>query len=180
VYVIALLNEAIEQVRGLAGVAEIWLEMDAAVSLPPLQADSSLLRRVLVNLIGNAITYSPAGECVRLSACADPVMEETLLIGVHDHGPGIPVVDRERIFEKWGQLESRAANEKPSSGLGLTFCRLVIEAHGGQVWADESGEEDGAGSVFYIRLPLQSMALPNEPGTPPASGHPATRDESPD
>jgi signal transduction histidine kinase len=73
------------------------------------------------------------------------------VISVSDEGEGIPPEDRERIFEKFGQVESRSAGRKMSTGLGLTFCKLAVEAHGGRIWVDS---EIGKGSTFHFTIPL--------------------------
>lgn len=148
------IEESFDQVRAIATSNDVILESDIAPGLAPVEADGALLRRVLVNLLGNALKFSPRYESVRLSARYDG--DDALLLGVHDRGPGIPPEYRERIFDKWGQMEVRQEGEKYSSGLGLTFCRLAIEAHGGEIWVDSSENEQETGSVFYIRLPLSA------------------------
>lgn len=151
-----LLEEALDQVRGLAAAVDVRLHLDTAASLTPLRADGPLLRRVLVNLLGNAIKHSPARADVRLSAKMEDGAGNAIIFGVQDNGPGIRLADRGRIFDKWGQVEARAKGEKSSSGLGLTFCRLAVEAHRGHIWVvgdEEVGIERG--SVFYVRVPVR-------------------------
>jgi signal transduction histidine kinase len=110
-------------------------------------ADADLLRRVLENLVDNAIRYAPKGSQVTLTAELD---EREALLRVADQGQGVPPELRESIFERFVQLSSgdRVA-PRTGRGLGLTFCRLAIEAHGGRIYV-----EDGTpGAVFCIRLP---------------------------
>ncbi len=70
---------------------------------------------------------------------------------ITDQGPGIPADYRERIFDKYGQVESRQTGRKYSTGLGLTFCKMAVEAHGGSIGVES---EEGKGSTFWITLPL--------------------------
>jgi signal transduction histidine kinase len=82
---------------------------------------------------------------------ARPLHEENaVLFAVADTGEGIPSEAFERIFEKFGQVETRKAGRKMSTGLGLTFCKMVVEAHGGRIWVESAL---GAGSVFSLTIP---------------------------
>ena len=119
-------------------------------SPPQLQAriDLELLRRVLDNLLDNALRYAPVGGAVRLGAAPGPL---GIRITVWNSGPPIPQVDRERIFAKYERLASgRASRGSGNRGIGLYFCRLAVEAHGGRIGADDAG---GAGARFLIDLP---------------------------
>jgi signal transduction histidine kinase len=115
----------------------------------PLRADVEILRRVLQNLVDNALRHSDTGGTVEIVVTDGP--EGFVDVRVTDTGPGIPAELRERIFDKYAQLGDGAA--PPASGgrgLGLTFCRLAIEAHRGRIWVEENTPH---GSVFVIRLP---------------------------
>jgi len=112
-----------------------------------LYADREVLRRILVNILGNAITFSPREGHITITACAE---NRRVRIAVRDEGPGIPAEYRDRIFEKFGQVESRLEGKKYSTGLGLAFCKMAVEAHGGQIGVDS---EVGAGSTFWFTLP---------------------------
>jgi two-component system sensor histidine kinase/response regulator len=121
--------------------------------LPPILADEDLLRRVLVNLVANAMKFTRSDGTVTVSAAradASDTDSGTVIISVSDEGEGIPPEDRERIFEKFGQVESRRAGRKMSTGLGLTFCKLAVEAHGGRIWVES---EIGKGSTFHCTIP---------------------------
>lgn len=127
--------------------------------LPSVRGDEDLLRRVLVNLIGNALKYTTDGQITigaRLSDVGEeanhPSTQNAVLFFVKDEGDGIPPEDQGRIFDKWGQAEARREGRRMSTGLGLTFCKLAVEAHGGQIWVES---EPGKGSTFYFTLPLQ-------------------------
>lgn len=114
---------------------------------PPLsvQADWRLLRRVFGNLVGNALRHG--GERVRVRLLAEPAAEGGVLFTVADDGVGIAPEHHESIFRKYGCLP---VQERGTSGLGLTFCRLAVEAHGGRIWVESAR---GAGSAFRFLLP---------------------------
>lgn len=115
--------------------------------LPIVNCDQSLVERVLFNLVDNATKYSPAHGRVLVRVELEPTWVRTL---VQDDGPGIPPEFHARIFEKFGTVQMRAAQQKHSTGLGLTFCKLAVEAHGGQVGVNSDG---GHGSSFWFTLP---------------------------
>ena len=145
----ALITQACAQVALLANAEGLTLTPEAAPDLPELQGDEDKLRRTLVNLIGNAIKFTPRGGTITVGASCGSAND--LLFFVRDTGEGIPADALERIFEKFGQVESRQAGRKMSTGLGLTFCKLAVEAHGGRIWAEST---PGVGSVFFFTLPL--------------------------
>ena len=150
------------------------IEKQVPAELPLLQADQELLTRVLINLLGNAVKFTPRGGTItvgaqpcqpleamppRVHATLDKKHLETLrapalMFTVQDTGEGIPAADLDKIFDKFGQVESRKAGRKMSSGLGLTFCKLAIEAHGGAIWVES---EPGQGSTFSFTVPLRSQ-----------------------
>jgi signal transduction histidine kinase len=113
---------------------------------------------VLTNLVDNAIKFTPDGGIVRLWARPDPETDvPSLLVGVSDTGPGIPPEAQSRLFKKFQQVVSIEGRRR-GTGLGLPFCRLAVEAHGGRIWAEspssiiESAAE-GKGTTFVMRLP---------------------------
>jgi len=122
------------------------LELDAA-DVVSVRCDRALVQRVLENLVGNAVKHTPAGGRVRVSAVASP---ERVRVAVRDEGPGVPPEARTRIFEKFGTVAARHQRQYHSTGLGLTFCKLAVEAHGGRIGVDAG---DPVGSVFWFELP---------------------------
>ena len=123
-------------------------------SLPPLFGDPDLLQRVLNNLMTNALNYASAEGVVAVTAVfADPYV----IIDVIDDGPGVPDSDKLRIFEKFAQVEGAS---RRGSGLGLTFCRMVVEAHSGTLVVDDN---PGGGAVFRLTLPINPYRA--EPAT---------------
>jgi PAS domain S-box-containing protein len=116
--------------------------------LPAIWVDADMLRRVLTNLLENAVKYSPAGSKIHVGGRQDGEMVE---MWVQDTGPGIPPDERERIFDKFTRLHGRGGPK--GLGLGLAFCRLAVEAHGGQIWVEDGPE---AGACFKFTLPTKS------------------------
>jgi two-component system sensor histidine kinase/response regulator len=124
--------------------------MDVAADVPPFAGDRALLKRVFGNLFQNAVSHSGEPVSIRMSARSDP---DGVLFTVADDGPGIPREYHELIFRKFETGRTRAAPRVRSSGLGLAFCKLVVDAHGGRIWVQS---EEGRGSQFHIVLPLHA------------------------
>lgn len=131
------------------------LRVEAGPDLPPLLADAALIQRLVENLLGNALKFTPDGGLIELGARAQ--LGERVLLWVRDSGPGIPADQRGRIFEKYGQV--RGPRPRSGTGLGLTFCQLVAVAHGGQISVDDA---PGGGSLFWVELPTGPS--PSTPG----------------
>jgi two-component system, sensor histidine kinase and response regulator len=140
----ALVAGAVGQVAALAGDGQVALVTEIPAELPAFSGDENKLSRTLVNLIANAIKFTPGGT-VTISAFSD---DETIRFTVRDTGPGIPAEAFERIFEKFGQLDSHS---KVGTGLGLAFCKLAVEAHGGRIHVEST---KGVGSTFSFTIPL--------------------------
>jgi two-component system, sensor histidine kinase and response regulator len=141
----ALVAGAVEQIASLAEEGQTTLVTEIVPGLPTFPGDESLLSRTLVNLIANAISFTPGGT-VTITASRDE--SENIRFAVRDTGSGIPSVAFGRIFEKFGQLDSV---NRVGTGLGLAFCKLVVEAHGGRIWVESA---PGAGSTFSLIIPL--------------------------
>lgn len=119
-----------------------------------LRADPAVLHRVLDNLLANALRFSPRNGIVTVAIVPRP---DCLEITVADQGPGIPEQFREKVFEKYAQVELREAGVSINRGLGLTFCQLAIEAHGGTIVADAAPDR---GAMFRVRMPVHAEAHP--------------------
>jgi signal transduction histidine kinase len=115
-------------------------------TLPVVQGDSNFVRQAVGNLLAIAIKYSPEGSRVLVRCTA---RENDALVEVVDEGPGVPPEDLERIFDEFYRAAGKTA-EQPGSGLGLSICRGIVEAHGGRTWA----ERRGPGTAFCLTLPL--------------------------
>jgi signal transduction histidine kinase len=110
-------------------------------------ADKPLLKRVFSNILQNALTHSGKAIELRISVRGEA---DGLLFGIQDNGPGIPEEFHDLIFQKFGRVKTGHVPRVRSSGLGLAFCKLVVEAHGGRIWVRSTS---GEGSTFYVQLP---------------------------
>ncbi|MEZ4525369.1 MAG: hybrid sensor histidine kinase/response regulator [Desulfobacterales bacterium] len=142
-----VLRQAVEGLTPLLKESGVRLKINLPGDIPELRADSEILRRILVNLMGNAIHFSPADSHIIFSALSQ---ESEVRISVADQGPGIPKEFREKIFEKFRQADSSGKKKKYSTGLGLAFCKMAVEAMEGQIGVDS---ESGKGSTFWFVLP---------------------------
>jgi signal transduction histidine kinase len=109
--------------------------------------DLGKITRVFSNLVDNALKFSPSGSKVIIRAGVHG--KEDVLVQVIDQGPGVPDEYREQIFERFTQIPG-VQGRRRGTGLGLTFCRLAVEAHGGQIWVESNPE---GGSIFNLVLP---------------------------
>jgi signal transduction histidine kinase len=125
-------------------------EVSIAEGLPHVRADRELLRRIIVNLAGNAVKFSPMNGRLAVSAQAGGA-GDCVIVSVQDEGPGISIDHQALIFDKFVQVAGARSAEKISVGLGLAFCRLAVEAHGGSIWVES---ELGRGSCFFFSLPV--------------------------
>jgi len=150
-YLSEIVEEAARKLRGLASAARQHIEFEFDLTTPPVAADFTLLERVLINLINNALKYSPNDTTVSVSV--RPAHDGELVeLAVADRGPGITNEERELIFKQFyrGQQVAGRAGRKVGTGLGLAICREVIAMHGGDIWVEE---REGGGSVFKFTLP---------------------------
>ncbi len=140
-----LIEEAVASASPRAAEKEITLEKDIPRPPPELRGDAKLLRRVLDNLIENAIRYSPAGSEVTIGCGRSG---ESVVFRVADRGPGIPEPEREKIFDKF--YRGTKTRQIAGTGLGLSISRRIAEEHGGEITA---ADREGGGSVFSVFLP---------------------------
>jgi len=145
-----LVNDAIRQVENLAKQKEIELEVNVDLTCPPLFVDKEKITRVFVNLLSNSIKFSESKRHIHIDGQWKD--SEKLLLAFKDQGPGIPPEYVQKVFDKFVQVESRETKQRFSTGLGLTYCKLAVEKHGGRIWAES---ELGKGSVFFVELPIQ-------------------------
>jgi signal transduction histidine kinase len=132
---------------------ELSLELVHDAPLPAVAADSDKLRQVLVNLIENAVKYSRTGQIqVRLGSYYGNVR-----FSVRDEGPGIPLAQQERIFEKFYRLDPHMTKGVGGTGLGLYICRELVEAMSGDIWVESA---PGEGSTFSFELPVAKTKTP--------------------
>jgi signal transduction histidine kinase len=126
--------------------------VDVTDDAPVFDADKALLKRVLGNLVQNALTHSATAVTLQLCARRDG---DGILFTVADNGPGIPAEYHEVIFRKFERVKNPNIPRTRSSGLGLAFCKLAIDAHGGRIWVQSAGE--GKGSAFHFSLPTKPL-----------------------
>ena len=146
----ALLTEVLHEWEMRLAQEEASATMDVADDTPVFNADKGLIKRVFSNLIQNALTHSPRNVSISLRARHDGATDGVLFT-VGDNGPGIPAEYHEIIFRKFEQAKSPTAPRVRSSGLGLAFCKLAVEAHGGRIWVQSV---EGKGSQFHFTLPV--------------------------
>lgn len=127
------------------------IELDIAPDVPTLSMDRALIYRVMSNLLLNAVKHTGRGGTITLRA---RIEDDEARIEVADNGYGIPQKYLDTIFEKFGQVETR---QRTGTGLGLTFCKMAVEAHGGRIWVEST---EGEGSTFSFALPLTAEGSP--------------------
>lgn len=160
VYDLVLLGkEAVEEIGPLAANDQIILEEPGYDSF--VECDHDIIKRVVVNLLANAIKFSAKGDKIHVGFSRDDSFARLMLT---DSGPGIAPEYHEKIFEKFWQVDSNKSKQMHSSGLGLTFCKLAIEAHGGTIGVES---ELGKGAKFWFQIPV--AALTSVTGTPVAA-----------
>ena len=123
----------------------------AESDLPPGRGDERRLTQVLLNLVGNAIKFTDAGEVVIKASAGNGSFE----LSVRDTGPGISAADQAKLFQEFQQAENPKTRKKEGTGLGLAISKRIIEMHGGQIWIES---QVGQGSTFFVTLPVQVQA----------------------
>jgi signal transduction histidine kinase len=146
----SVLDAAIEYLLPLAADSEITLIKHVEPDLPLVLIDEDKINRVLVNLIDNALKFTPRGGRVTVSAerWVDGAEQSMVRCVVCDTGPGIPPEYRTRIFDRFVQIADQPGRRR-GTGIGLNFCQLAVEAHGGKIWVKEA---PGGGSEFSFTL----------------------------
>jgi signal transduction histidine kinase len=133
-------------VEPLAAKKKLNFKLDVPPDMPNGYGDERKLTQVLVNLVGNAIKFTDAGEIsIKVAAASD-----SFRVAVHDTGPGIALADQEKLFEEFQQADNSITKAKGGTGLGLAISRRIIEMHGGRLWVESS---PGNGSVFTFTIP---------------------------
>ncbi|MFN2228159.1 MAG: ATP-binding protein [Anaerolineae bacterium] len=157
----SLFEETAQRFASLAREIDVRLQIVTQPALPPIQVDPALMGRVFGNLVDNALKFTDNGGVIRLWARKDPE-NGGVLLGVSDTGPGIPPEAQSLLFQKFQQVPATKGRRR-GTGLGLTFCKLAVEAHGGRIWVVSPSEEietvdPGHGSTFVIQLPEELPA----------------------
>jgi signal transduction histidine kinase len=131
----------------LAADKKLAFKLELAPGLPPGHGDGRRLTQVLINLVGNAIKFTDAGE-VAIKAEAN---NGSFHISVHDTGPGISAADQVKLFQEFQQADNAITKKKGGTGLGLAISKRIIEMHGGRIWVES---QPGQGSTFAFTLPV--------------------------
>jgi signal transduction histidine kinase len=147
-----LAENVLVELSPLAEELDIEIKVDMPPELPQLVIDDSKIERVLLNLVDNALKFTPVSGRVEIRARREGT--DKVLIEVCDTGPGVPDDYKKRIFDRFQQADQKGSHRR-GTGLGLTFCRLAIEAHGGSIWIEDN---PGGGSIFAFLLPLEVAA----------------------
>jgi NtrC-family two-component system sensor histidine kinase KinB len=153
-----LISDALDAIRPLALNKDIEIQLSMAEDLPEVDVDPDMIRRVLINLCENAIKFSPLNCKIWLGTQLED--DQMVQFWVKDSGSGIPIAEQQRIFDKFARLH---AKDGPRGlGLGLAYCRLAVEGHGGRIWVQSEPEN---GSVFHFTVPVVTQA-PGETSEP--------------
>jgi signal transduction histidine kinase len=150
-----LMHEVVENLRPVA--AEKVIAVETTLPEPPILvwADRDKMNQVLMNLIGNAIKFTPAEG--RVTVTASTTVNGNIQVAVSDTGPGISSEENERIFDKFYQIAAAGDGKPKGTGLGLAICKALVELHGGRIWVES---EMNRGSTFYFTLPPAGAKLP--------------------
>ncbi|PLX95778.1 MAG: hypothetical protein C0621_03150 [Desulfuromonas sp.] len=149
-----LCQEVVTSAAALLQQKELTASVEIEDNLPAVLADEAQICRVLNNLLGNAIKFTPQGGKIRLRARLDAEKPEMITVRLCDNGPGIPDELRHRLFGHYQQLTTSPLFRK-GTGLGLAICREIVHLHGGEIWL-ENPEDENVGSCFSFTLPLAS------------------------
>jgi signal transduction histidine kinase len=149
-----LVHEVMETVKPMAAEKPVLLEVEVPEPSVLVWADRDKVTQVLMNLIGNAIKFTPPQGKVTVSASRDGT--EWAQVSVNDTGPGISAIECEKIFHKFYQVSEAGGLKPKGTGLGLAISKSLVEMHGGKIWVES---EEGRGSTFSFTLPLSASAI---------------------
>ncbi len=143
-----VIQTCLDEIYPLLSMHSLTTTINVSEALPPVRADYNALMRIVGNLLDNAIKFTPANGRITVGASRAP---DGVKFSVSDTGHGIPTKQQQRIFEKFAQADIRAEGQRAGVGLGLTYCKLAIEAHHGRIWVEST---EGGGATFYFVLPV--------------------------
>jgi PAS domain S-box-containing protein len=145
-----VIDESVQSVNAWAKTKAVVIEKQVAAGLPLISIDQNRIIQVLINLIGNAIKFTPRDG--RITVRCAPEQDGTIIeVRVMDTGVGIPPEDLVKIFDKFYQTRERPSSDISGTGIGLTIVKEIVELHGGKVWAES---EHGNGASFIFTLPM--------------------------
>lgn len=140
----------VERLRPFAERGDVNVQVARLDELPLVLADAERMRRVVTNLLHNAIKFTPGGGTVELSAYVERLPIQEVVIQIRDNGVGVAKEDQERIFERFYKSDRARTRHQAGTGLGLAIAKHLVEAHGGRIWV--AGKE-GKGSTFFFTIP---------------------------
>ena len=146
-----ILQRSAEAISTLAETRAVQIKVPDTEAI--VLADQGRLSQVVMNLLGNAVKFSPDGGVVSIGVELRPDWAE---VRISDQGPGVPEAYQQAIFERFRQVPGTEVQRQPSTGLGLPICKAIVEAHGGTIGVDS---EAGKGSTFWFLIPLKTSAL---------------------
>ena len=153
----ALARQTVESLRTSAAARGVALALEVQQDLPVLAMDEGRIGQVLRNLLENALRHSPQGGEVRLIVTREGQGERGLRATVADQGTGIPAGELKLVFERFYRADPSRARSTGGAGLGLAIVKLLVEAHGGRVWAES---EPGRGARFVFTIPGGAVPAP--------------------
>ena len=147
-------TESVERLRLFADRQGVTFHVDLPAAVPAVHGDEQRLGQVFVNLLHNAVKFSPEGGEVRITVSAP---EQEVVVAIADHGVGIPRGVQGRIFERFYKVDrARVRGAAGGTGLGLAIARHIIEQHGGRIWVESV---EGSGSTFSFSLPVDASIV---------------------
>jgi signal transduction histidine kinase len=146
-----LIKESISEFNIIAKEYEVGISFEPVSDIPLVRLDEAKIQRVINNLIDNALKFSPEGGEVVLKI--ETFNQAGIIIHVLDRGPGIPAEYAHSVFDRFFQIPDRSSRKR-GTGLGLTYCRLTVEAHKGEIWVEN---RPGGGSDFIVSLPISAQ-----------------------
>jgi signal transduction histidine kinase len=152
-----LVYKVLGRIEPLADQCDVTLQAHVVPDLAPLYADGPRLERVLFNLLENAIKFTPQGGQVKVAVSE---RDAEVLVCVTDTGPGVPPAERQRIFERFYQIDNSSTRVHGGTGLGLAICKHIIEMHHGHIWVEEPGQRPGSRFCFTVPRDLAGQTDP--------------------
>jgi NtrC-family two-component system sensor histidine kinase KinB len=143
---LALIESAVQDIEPIAKGRHQTITMDLPAQLPSIWVDEDMALRVLINLIENSSKFTPSGGKLEVGARYEG---DWVHIWIKDSGPGIPPEEQEHVFDKFARL--RGKEKQGGFGIGLAFCRLAVQGHGGRIWVES---QPGQGAAFHFTFPV--------------------------
>jgi signal transduction histidine kinase len=154
-----LVRTTVAAFEALAATRRIRIDLDIAIELPRLQGDARRLEQVVKNLVDNAVKFSPDGGAVRVAVASSDGQFE---LRIDDSGPGVPLADRDAVFEKFHQLRDHLTEKPSGTGLGLATSRAIVHRFSGRIWCEDS---PFGGASFVVSLPAGKPSAATRPDT---------------